>query len=164
MFITKVIIHNYLRERQKLNKCSSMNPLLLPLLLPNKQAQTQISWFYYLFNDYKRSQSKYREMLILFHVRPFCNCLIVLTLLSGISFFSFFFFFKYKKNSPLARKIFKPSLHYRTRRSIVSFEFESLHFRDIGPVNIKTSRVRFYLNSIVLRSKFGTRGHRRSNS
>lgn len=28
-----------------------MNPLLLLLLLPNKQAQTQISWFYYLFNS-----------------------------------------------------------------------------------------------------------------
>lgn len=60
MFITKVIIHNYLRKKQKLNKCSSMNPLLLLLLLLNKQAQTQISWFYYLFNDCKRRQSKYR--------------------------------------------------------------------------------------------------------
>lgn len=112
MFITKVIIHNYLREKQKLNKCSSMNPLLLLLLLPNKQAQTQISWFYYLFNGCKRRQSKYREMLILFHVRPFCNCLIVLTLLSAISLF-LSFFLNTKKFS--TRKIFKASLYYYTK-------------------------------------------------
>lgn len=114
MFITKVIIHNYLREKQKLNKCSSMNPLLLLLLLLNKQAQTQISWFYYLFNDCKRRQSKYRwnahslsrsTILQLFNrahivIRYFFPC----------------FFFNRKKKS-LVNKSFKASL--LQQRSVV---------------------------------------------
>lgn len=131
-----------------------MNPLLLLLLLPNKQAQTQISWFYYLFNDHKRRQSKYREMFILFHVRPFCNCLIVAHIVIPFflsSFLFFFFFFNLKK---IFCKLLK-------RAYCTEIEFEITFRRAYGLVDIKTSRLRFYLNSVVLLSKFGTRGHRR---
>lgn len=68
----------------ELNKWRSVKPLLFLQSLPNKQAQTQISWFYYLFKRYKRRLRRYREMLILFRVQLFRNSVIAFALSSDI--------------------------------------------------------------------------------